>query len=186
MADFTKKAIRDSFIKLLNERPLKQISVRDIVDDCGINRNTFYYHFLDIPTLMETIVRDDADQLIAQFPKISSIEECLNAIVSFSLKNKRSVLHIYRSINRDIYEQYQWRICEYAANCYLDEALSGRQISDTDRYCIVLYFKCVSFGLVSDWLDQGMQEDVLDFIHRICKLKEGELEQMLERCQLSE
>ena len=40
MASFTKKAIRDSFVKLLNEKPLSQITIRDIVDDCGVNRNT--------------------------------------------------------------------------------------------------------------------------------------------------
>ena len=41
MADFTKKAISMSIMRLLDEKPLKQITVKDIVDDCGINRNTF-------------------------------------------------------------------------------------------------------------------------------------------------
>ena len=44
MPNFTKKAIRESFIKLLNERPLNKITVKDIVEDCGVNRNSFYYH----------------------------------------------------------------------------------------------------------------------------------------------
>ena len=50
MASFTKKAIRDSFVKLLNEKPLSQITIRDIVDDCGVNRNTFYYYYQDLPS----------------------------------------------------------------------------------------------------------------------------------------
>ena len=41
MPNFTRKAIQEAFITLLNERPLKQITVKDIVDTCGINRNTF-------------------------------------------------------------------------------------------------------------------------------------------------
>ena len=41
MASFTKKAIRDSFVKLLNEKTLSQITIRDIVDDCGVNRIPF-------------------------------------------------------------------------------------------------------------------------------------------------
>ena len=41
MANFTEKAIKASFLKLLNERPLTKITVRDIVEDCGINRNSF-------------------------------------------------------------------------------------------------------------------------------------------------
>ena len=41
MPNFTKTAIKQAFLKLLNERPLKQITVRDIVEECGINRNSF-------------------------------------------------------------------------------------------------------------------------------------------------
>ena len=57
MPNFTKNAIKQAFIKLLHERPLKQITVKDIVEECGINRNSFYYHFADIPTLTEEIIR---------------------------------------------------------------------------------------------------------------------------------
>ena len=64
MASFTKKAIRDSFVKLLNEKSLSQITIRDIVDDCGVNRNTFYYYSQDLPQLVESIVDEDAERII--------------------------------------------------------------------------------------------------------------------------
>ena len=54
----TKRAIKESFVNLLNERPLNKISVRDITDKCGINRNSFYYHYQDIPALMEEILTE--------------------------------------------------------------------------------------------------------------------------------
>ena len=57
MASLTRRSIMDSFIRLLEERPVNKISVKDVVEDCGINRNTFYYHFADIPALVEEIVR---------------------------------------------------------------------------------------------------------------------------------
>ena len=41
VTSLTKRAIRASFLKLLNERPLNKITVKDIVTACGINRNTF-------------------------------------------------------------------------------------------------------------------------------------------------
>ena len=50
MPNFTKQAIKDSFLKLLNQQPLSKISVRSIVEDCGINRKSFYYHDQDIST----------------------------------------------------------------------------------------------------------------------------------------
>lgn len=183
MADFTKRAIRSSFIKLLNEKPLKQISVRDIVDDCGINRNTFYYHFQDIPALMESIIKEDADRIIRENRKIESIEECLDAIISFSLQNRQAVLHIYRSVNRDIFEQYQWRVCEYAVTCYIDEILKGRSVREEDRQILISYVKCLSFGVVIGWLETGLQEDIHPFIHRVCELKQGDLERIIDQCE---
>lgn len=55
MANFTEREIKRSFIKLLNEKPLSKISVRDIVEDCGINRNSFYYHFRIFPLCLKKL-----------------------------------------------------------------------------------------------------------------------------------
>ena len=66
MANFTKQAIKTAFMKLLSQKPLNKISVRDIVEDCGINRNSFYYHFQDVTSLMGELVTGRADQLIRQ------------------------------------------------------------------------------------------------------------------------
>ena len=35
-----REAIMASFLRLLEERPLREITVKDIVRDCGVNRNT--------------------------------------------------------------------------------------------------------------------------------------------------
>lgn len=185
MAGFTKKAIRDSFVKLLNEKPLSKITVRDIVTDCGINRNTFYYYFQDLPQLIEAIVSEDVTRIIQEYPSLDSIEECLRAVISFALENRKAVMHIYHSVNRDIYEQYQWRVCEYTITTYVDSILSVRAVTEQDRRLIIDYLKCVCFGLIMGWLENGMQEDVPSLFHRICELKQGELEQMIDRCEAS-
>ena len=51
----TRKAIKESFMLLLNQKPLSKITVKEIVANCGINRNSFYYHFSDIPTLLTSM-----------------------------------------------------------------------------------------------------------------------------------
>ena len=49
MSGFTKEIIAKTFTELLDEKPMSKITVKDIVERCGVNRNTFYYHFKDIP-----------------------------------------------------------------------------------------------------------------------------------------
>ena len=60
----TKLAIVDTFWQLLEEKPYQKITVQDIVDRCRVNRNTFYYHFQDIPSLAEWSVETWADAVI--------------------------------------------------------------------------------------------------------------------------
>ena len=72
MAAFTKQAIKASFLKLLGMYPLRDISVKMIVEDCGINRKSFYYHYQDIPALLEEILTEQADALLASYQSVHS------------------------------------------------------------------------------------------------------------------
>lgn len=111
MPNFTKQAIEASFIKLLNQRPLNQITVKDVVEDCGVNRNTFYYHFRDLHALIEELVTEEANAIIGRYPAIASIEQCMDVAVEFAMTNKRAVLHIYNSTDRNLFEKYLMQVC---------------------------------------------------------------------------
>lgn len=182
MANFTKKAIREAFVQLLNERPLNQITVKDIVDRCGVNRNTFYYYYQDIPQLIETIIGEDADRIIRAHPTIGSPAECINAVLEFALANRRAALHIYHSVSRDVYEQSQWRLCRHVVTVWLDGMLAGREIAPADRAILEDYLECVLFGITVGWLKTGMDPEKLPRFRRLFQLKHGDLEQLIERC----
>ena len=49
----TKVLIADSFFSLLQTKPIDSITVKNIVDECRISRQTFYYHFKDIFSVVE-------------------------------------------------------------------------------------------------------------------------------------
>ena len=181
MASLTRKAIMESFIRLLDERPLNKISVKDIVEDCGINRNTFYYYFTDIPTLVEEIVRDEADRIVLTAEGISSLEECVDAAMRLSREHRRAIWHIYNSANRSIYERYLLAICGHVVKAFIDNVAGDRAISDEDRSIIIQGYKCELFGLITDWLSHGMPEDMEARVLRLCELRRGMTEELIER-----
>ena len=39
----TKRAMAEAFKKLLSQRGMDKITVKDIVEECGLNRQTFYF-----------------------------------------------------------------------------------------------------------------------------------------------
>ena len=181
MSKFTRDAIKQSFLKLLNERPLSQIKVRDIVSDCGVNRNTFYYYFHDIPSLVEEMVMEQAEAIIRQYPSAYTVRDFFETVISYILERKTLFLHIYHSSNREIFETYLWQMCEQIVALYIEAVLDGRQIKETDRLMIVQYLKAVSFCVISEWLQAGLEEDIRLFFDRIYDLKKGTVEEMLRR-----
>ncbi len=182
MPNFTKRAIKASFMKLLNEKPLNKISVRDIVEDCGINRNSFYYHFQDIPALIEEIVTECFDALIQKYPGIPSLKEGFKAAFEFALENKKAMLHIYNSVNRDIFERSLMQFCEYLIQSYLAASFGNAVVSETDQGLIIRFLKCELFGAYIEWMNSGMSENVIEEVNRMFEICHGLSDEIICRC----
>lgn len=183
MANFTEQAIKNSFIKLLNEKPLSKISVRDIVEDCGINRNSFYYHFQDIPALIEEIITQLFNSLLEKHPTVSSLGDLFEEVSAYTLNNKKALLHIYNSVSRDLFEKYLLKFCDYAVTAYVDTAFRDKTVAEADRTVIIRFVKCEVFGAYLEWLDRGLSEDSVQEIHRMLTLCHGMSEEIICRSQ---
>ena len=170
MAGFTEKAIKETFLELLDEKPYNQITVKDIVEACGINRNSFYYHFADIPSLVDVIIEDEIMRLMQDPGMYQSPQESLAAALSFAKEHKRAVYHLYKSANRDSFERYLMKNCDLVVTRYVDTILEGQEVTDNDRRLIINYFKYLCFGTCIDWLESGMTLDLEGDFARICEM----------------
>ena len=173
MPNFTRKAIKETFIELLNERPLSNITVKDIVETCGINRNSFYYHFRDLPALIEEIVKEEAENIIAEYTSISSISDCLDAIIGFASHRKRAIMHIYRSVNRDVFERHLMNVSEPFVRQYVHSILADEDVPLETQNTIIDYYKCVCFGLTLNYLAEGMPEGQVDTVREILEIQKS-------------
>lgn len=177
----TKRAIQSAFMELLDQRTLSKITVKDITDLCGINRNTFYYHYQDIPALIEEICSNAVERIVQEHPSINSIEECLEAGMNYMLEHRRAILHIYNSDNRQTYVNCLWRMCEHTVTTYVNTVFADAPVSPSDRELIIRYHKCECFGLIIDWISSGMRDDILQQMRRILVLKRGSTEEFIRR-----
>lgn len=184
MPNFTEQAIKASFLMLLNEKPLNQITVKDVVEKCGINRNSFYYHFADLPTLLEELIMDQANEIINSYPTFDSLEQCMSTMINYALENKKAVYHIFNSVNRGMYEQSLMHICKSIVAKYIDTAFADKAISDEDKEIFTTFYACECFGQIVNWIMSGMKADILQHTHRICELRKGLVEQTIERSAL--
>ena len=182
MPSFTRRAIMESFLKLLDARPLNKITIKDIVEDCGINRNTFYYHFEDIPALVEAIVQDTTDQLMQRNASVPSLEAGVYAAVEEILRFRRAILHIYNSPNREMYERSLMQQCQYIVETFLTAFIGERRISAEDRAIVAQLYKCQCYGMFIDWLNDDLRGDLQPRIERLAHLRRGMLDETIARC----
>ena len=167
MANYTKDEIKKTFLKLLDERPLNKISVKDVVSSCGINRNSFYYHFEDIPSLIDELMTDEADKVIRKYASSGSFLECYDAVMTFLRRKRRTIMHVYRYVDRATFDNYTVKSCRYFVNGYAEAALVGRSIPDDQLELIKKTFTFLLVGIMLDWLEHGMNEDDLPEMRRI-------------------
>lgn len=181
----TKAAIVDSFSELLNERPLSKITVKDIVERCGINRNTFYYHFRDIPSLVEETIKDWMDHIIQMYGKLGSPMDCIAPMAQYASAHRSAILHIYRSVQREVFLSHLDRIVLHVVRQYVEEVTAdwlSPSVHQAEIELLIKYYKCTFVGGILDWLDCGMEYDLLASTTKICELLSGSGKQALLKC----
>ncbi|MBQ5640550.1 MAG: TetR/AcrR family transcriptional regulator C-terminal domain-containing protein, partial [Ruminococcus sp.] len=141
MTNLTKDAIKKSFMKLLNAKPVNKITVKEIVADCGINRNSFYYHFDDIPSLIEEILNEQADALVQTTDRDTSIYTDILTAMDFALQNKTAMLHLYNSVNKDMFERYLNRIAHRTVTEYFEVHYADEHLAEDDKQVVIMYYK---------------------------------------------
>lgn len=158
----TKELIERNFLELLAERPISEISVNAIAEKSGLNRNTFYYHFKNVPDLLESVTKRMMDQVILKdSPRYESLENCITAIIKMAEENKKIIYHIYNSSNRKIFERHLWHVIDYSISLFAESfGLDDEKMTEEEREILRSCFKYVCFGFIIDWINNGMNGNV--------------------------
>ena len=175
----TKRAMAEAFKKLLSQRGMDKITVKDIVSDCGISRNTFYYHYQDIYDLLRATLSSVTETVLSE--NLTTWREGLMACTRFALENRRAVSHIYHSANRDQLERCLNQVTGESMEKLIRYLTQGLRVSDEDIGYLTLFYKHAIVGILLEWLENDMKADVEQAISRMAVLLEGNLRLSLER-----
>ena len=185
MSSLTKQAIIDCTINLAEQKPLKKITVNDIVKSCGITRNTFYYYFHDI--------YDVLDQCLAE--EIKKLEECkpedydkvLFDLIEFVCMYKKVWRNLYKSIGQEELQRYVTKRVHSIFLAYINTQLNGKSISGEDMRIICDFFEEALFGVMARWVRGdstiGSPEEMKAFSERIRKIFDGVIPLMISNIE---
>ena len=178
---YTKKKIREEFIKILNERPLNKITVKDIASACKINRNTFYYYYTDVYALLSELFQTELQTVIDEYNDTFSWEESFIVATKVALENKIAINHVYNSMQREELEDYIYNVSGHVMNRYVEKLSDGISASSGDKKLIASFYQCALTEMVLRWIASGMKEDPDTIVRRIGQLFDGHIALSLKR-----
>lgn len=182
MSVLTKQSIIDCTIKLAETKAINRITIHDIVNACGITRNTFYYYFHDIYDVFDQAV----DQEIAKFsgdPEIR-LEEALFNLIEFAVQYKKVWKNLYKTVGHEILSKYVIGRLHNIFSTYVRKQPDGDKLSAQDLGIICIFYEEALFGVLARWIrdDSGKSEseDMHAIAARIRVLFDGNLSLMIK------
>ena len=107
----TKKLFANALKSCMNEKPFSKVTVNDLISACGVNRNTFYYHFQDIYALLKWTLEQDTIEVIKQFDLMTNYEEAILFILNYVEKNNHLISCAFDAVGQMGLKQFFYKDC---------------------------------------------------------------------------
>ena len=152
-----KSMIADTFLQLSREKSVDKITVKDLVERCGISRQTFYYHFQDLLEVIEWSVQQAFQTLLARSLASDDPEAVLRDFINASAEADVLLQKLLRSQRREEIE----RIMVRSVRTYLQELLRNKRpelaLPYEDLEVALSFYAC---GIVGLLLEYGGKKNV--------------------------
>ena len=166
--------VADALLELIRRKDADKITVKDLVEVCGISRQTFYYHFKDIVDVVEWAAQQGVQRLVRESLNAATPQEALGVFVDFAVESQPLVQRLLNSQRREAIE----RIMVDATRTYLADSLRERRGTPALRagdWKIALDF--YAYGMTGLLLENCRQRDLdrQELADQLFRLLSGEM-----------
>lgn len=174
MADDMKNEIAEAARVLLMERGVKKLTVKDIVEECHITRQTFYYYFENIPELFRWVLEKKTEELKRSGHGSSDMETDLHDFFLMAINVRGSLKKVMATNYKDELERL---IKQHIYQMFEQVAEEKNLYQDCSRFrlkWILRYHSSAVIGILEEWTDEDTGN--LDrIVHEIYLLMTGEI-----------
>ncbi len=169
----TAERMDEAFLKLLEKKDFAYISVKEICEQAGVNRSTFYLHYETIGDLLEECTQHIIRQFLDYMPQetIPFLEKIENSPVEELYLVTPEYLTPYLNYIRDHMRIFRTTI-EQARTLKMDEAytammrhifspiLERYQVPEEDRTLIMNFYIHGLIAVINDWIINGCEDSI--------------------------
>lgn len=165
MAIDMKEEIAEAARRLLINKKVKKLTVKDIVEECHITRQAFYYHFEDIPDMLKWILEKGA-QAIREAGFGKDGEERIRYFVLMALN---AAPHVKKSMKANYGDEIARILTEHVYNILeqtVEEKNLYQKCSRSELKFILRYHSEAIMGILRNWTEEDTKN--LDrIVHQI-------------------
>lgn len=184
MSQITKKMIIDCTLAMAEHKSLSKISVRDIVEKCGITRNTFYYYFHDIYDVLDGYVSERLERI--NWNDSSTFFD----LIDFAVEHKVVWQNLYRSIGHEVFSRYVIKKLNTILLRYIVHRDENKYLAKEDIRIICAFYEEAFLGIFVRWLVEPVKHETVQemrlTIDRVRMLFEGQLELVIKNASKKE
>lgn len=164
-----KETIAQAAKTLLMEKGVKKLTVKDIVGECQITRQAFYYHFEDIPALFRWMFERDTERTMLEAKALGNGEARLRYLFVMALNALPYVKKGMVSSYQDELEQFLVKYVERLFEQACDEEGLYQNCTRFEVRLILRYHSQAIIGILRNWTDADTKN--LDLIvHTVFRL----------------
>jgi predicted transcriptional regulator len=167
---YTRKALSDSLIELMKDKPFTKITIKELCEKADINRTTFYAHYRDQYDLLLQIEEETLAYFEGMLDKYDSrrskreILEMIEEMLGF-ISNNSNYLHILLSENGDI--DFQKKVFRrFMQKGLVTKYFSEKSIKKDMYEYWYAFVVNGAIGLIQHWLKNNMSIP----IHELAKI----------------
>lgn len=97
----TKKMLSGALKNAMKSKSLSKITVSELIEACGVNRKTFYYHFQDIYDLLKWTLEQEAIEVVKKFDLLVNLDDAISFVIDYVEDNRHILSCAYDSMGRD-------------------------------------------------------------------------------------
>jgi AcrR family transcriptional regulator len=173
---YTKMVLKESFVKLLGEKDISKITIKEICDGADINRATFYAHYSDQYDLLRKIEDELFENISAHLSGQTFVvgeESTIDMVerIFEYIRENAQLCKLLISERGDL--DFQKKIMAFVYDKNIVGLLPQGSIADEDDEYIRSFMITGCVGIIQKWLNGDMKKSARSLAELLIKLNLG-------------
>ncbi len=180
----TKKAIASGLKELTRQKSFDKITVSDITEICGLNRQTFYYHFQDKFELVDWIIYHETITVITHNLTYENWDERVFQMLTVMKKDEYFYIGTLKASVENEFREYLFRVTTELFVDIIGRIAANTRMGEEEIKFISEFYAYGIVGIIISWVQKGMKETPDYIIIQLKNLADGTGKYAIARYQM--